>query len=119
MTEISLLQTLQNRAARIVTDSRFDCPGLPFIERLGWQTIVELITSESNIMVFRSLHDLAPKYMCNLFTKASQQSSRNLSNTAADLRLPKKNSENSQKYFDLEVLGPRMVPLLRESYHPP
>ena len=99
VTEINQLQKLQNRAARIVTGSSFDTPGQPLIKRLGWKTIDELIASESNILVFKSLHELAPQYMCNLFTKTSQLTSRNLRNTATDLRLPKKNSKNGQKCF--------------------
>ena len=69
LTEINQLQKLQNRAARIVTGSSFDAPGRPLIKKLGWKTIEELIASESNIMVFKSLHELAPPYMCNLFYK--------------------------------------------------
>ena len=89
------LQNLQSRAARIVTASSFNpAPGLPLINKLGWKTIDELIASDSNIMVFKSLHELAPQYMCNLFTKTPQLTSRNLRNTATDLRLPKKNSKN-------------------------
>ena len=99
VTEINQLQKLQNRVACIVTGSSFDAPGLPLIKNLGWKTIDELIGSESNIMVFKSLHELAPQYMCNLFTKTSQLTSRNLRNTATDLRLPKKNSKNGQKCF--------------------
>ena len=36
MTEISQLQKVQNRAARIVTGSNFDTPGQPLIKGLGW-----------------------------------------------------------------------------------
>ena len=99
VTEINQLQKLQNRAARIVTGSSFDAPGMPLIKKLDWKTIDELIATESNIMVFKSLHELAPQYMCNLFTKISQPTSRKLRNTATDLRLPKKNSKNGQKCF--------------------
>ena len=99
VTEINQLQKLQNRAARIVTGSSFDAPVMPLIKKLGWKTIDELIAMESNIMVFKSLHELAPQYMCNLFTKTSQLTSMNLRNTATDLRLPKKNSKNGQKCF--------------------
>ena len=66
---------------------------------LGWKTIDQLITSETNIMVYKSLHELAPQYMCNLFTRASQLTSRCLRNTLTDLRLPKKNSKTGQKCF--------------------
>ena len=41
----------------------------------------------------------APQYMCNLFTKTPPATSRNLRNTARDLRLPMKNSKNGQKWF--------------------
>ena len=50
-------------------------------------------------MVFKSLNELAPKYMCNLFIRTSQLTSWNLRNSATDLRLPKKNSKNGQKCF--------------------
>ena len=40
-------------------------------------------------MVFKSFRELAPQYMCNLFTKTSQLTSKNLRNTSSDLRLPK------------------------------
>ena len=42
-TEINWLQKLQNRAARIVTNSSFDTPSNKLIEKLGWETINELI----------------------------------------------------------------------------
>ena len=82
-----------------ITGSRYDAPGLPLVKRLGWKSIDELISSESNIMVFKSLHGLAPQYMSNLFTKTSQLTSRNLRNSATDLRVPKKKSANGQKCF--------------------
>ena len=98
-TEINRLQKLQNRAARIITNSSFDTPSRPLIEGSGWKTIEELIGYESKIMVFKSLNELAPRYLCNLFTKNSQCSSRNLRNTETDLRLPKKKSAKGQKCF--------------------
>ena len=99
MTEINQSQKLQIRAARIVAGSRFDTPCQPLIKELGWKTIDQLITNETNIMVYKSLHELAPQYMCNLFTRASQLTSRYLSNRLTDLRLPKKNSKTAQKCF--------------------
>ena len=44
--EINQLQKLQNRAARIVTNSSFHTPSRPLIERLGWRTIEQLISNE-------------------------------------------------------------------------
>ena len=99
VTESSKLQKLQNRAARIVTGSSFNTPYQPLIKEFGWKTIDQLITNATNIMVYKSLHELAPQYMCNLFTRASQLTSRCLRNTLTDLRLPKKSSKTGQKCF--------------------
>ena len=41
-TVINRLKKLQNRAARLITNSSFDAPSRPLIERLGWKTIEEL-----------------------------------------------------------------------------
>ena len=103
-TEINQLQKLQNRAARIVTNSSFDAPSSPLIKSLGWKTIHELILNESQTMVFKSLHGLAcvglaPQSLCSFFTKSSQCSSYSLRNTETDLRLPLKKSSNGQKSF--------------------
>ena len=94
-TEINQLQKLQNRAARIVTNSSFDTPSRPLIARLGWKTI----SCESKTMVFKSLNELAPQYLSSLFKRNSQCSTRCLRNTETDLRVPKKTSANGQKCF--------------------
>ena len=119
LTEINRLQKLQNRAARIITGSRFDSPGLPLVKRLGWKTIDELINSESNIMVFISLHGLALPYMRNLFTKTSQLTLRNLRNSATDLRMPKKKIQQMGRNVSLlEVLNLGMASQPSVSRHP-
>ena len=97
--EINQLQKLQNRAARIVTNSSFDTPSRPLIERLGWRTIEQLISIESKTVVFKSLNELTPQYLSSLFKRNSQCSSRCLQNTETDLRVPKKTSANGQKCF--------------------
>ena len=90
LTELNQLQKLQNRAARIITSSNFDTPSRPLIDQLGWKTIDELVASETKTMVFKSLHELAPQYLCDLFTRNSKSSSYVLRNSETDLRLPKK-----------------------------
>ena len=68
-TEMNQLQKRQHRAARILTNSSFDTPSRLLIDMLGFRTIEQLIADESKIMVFKSLRDLAPPYLCNLFTR--------------------------------------------------
>ena len=102
-TEINRLQKLQNRAARIVTNSSFDTPGNQLIEKLGRKTINELIDIESKTMVFKTLNELAPPYLCSLFRKNSQSTSYRLRNTSTDLRLPKKVQKTARNAFRLGV----------------
>ncbi len=62
VTEIKQLQKLQDRASRIVTGSSSDTPGVPpLTKKVGWRAIYELIASESNFIVFKSLHEVAPQ----------------------------------------------------------
>ena len=49
--EINQLQKLQKRAARIITNSSFDAPSRPLIEKLGWKTVDQLISSEAKTIV--------------------------------------------------------------------
>ena len=97
-TEINRLQKLQNRAARIVTNSSFDTPSNQLIEKLGWKTINELIDIESKTIVFITLNELAPPYLCSLFTTNSQSTYR-LRNTSTDLRLPKRYRKRQEMLF--------------------
>ena len=98
LTEINQLQKLQNRAARIITNSSFDVPSRPLIKGLGWKTVEELAASESKTMVFKCLNELAPQYLCDLFTRNSSCSSYSLRDTGTDLRLPMKTA-NGQRCF--------------------
>ena len=101
-TEINQMVKLKQRAARIITGSHFNALSLPLVKRLGWKTIDELIRNESNIMVLKSLHVLAPQFICNVFTKTSQLTSRDLRNLETDLRIPKIKSTIGQKCFSFQ-----------------
>ena len=46
-TTLRKLQKLQNRAARVVTNSPFDHTSLPLISKLGWLTVKMSMTSNS------------------------------------------------------------------------
>ena len=47
----------------------------PLIESLGWKTAEELIKYETQIMVFKSVNVLAPKYLSDVFNANSKNSS--------------------------------------------
>ena len=90
---------LQNRAARMVTNSPYDASALPLIGSLGWLTSRELIDFETSKMVYKSLNALAPDYLRNVFQKVSEATNRQLRNSKTDLRLPLLKTSTGQKSF--------------------
>ena len=55
-----MLQKLQNRAARIVTNSSYDAPAATLIEELKWPTVHDMIKQETATIVLKSISGLAP-----------------------------------------------------------
>ena len=103
--EIKQLQKLQNYDARIVTNCSYDTPSKKLLEERGWKTIDELIKIESEIMVYKSLNELAPLYLCDFFPKKSTFCSHSFRNTETDLRLPLNRTSNGQNSSLIEVLS--------------
>ena len=98
-TAINELQKLQNRAARIVTNSRYDASAKPIIKKLGWHTVSEIIQMETLSMVYKSINDLAPTYLTKMSSRLSDTCKRELRNTRSDLEIPMRKSANGQKCF--------------------
>ena len=96
---INKLQKLQNRAARIVTNSAYDASALPIIRKLGWPTINELIESETLKIVYKSVNDLAPKYPAEMLVRLSDSSKRELRNNKTNLAVPRRKAAFGQKCF--------------------
>ena len=71
-TALQKLQKLQNRAARIVTNSPYDAHSEPLLQRLGWPTVTQLIELETVKVVYKVLHNEAPDYLNSLFHKLSR-----------------------------------------------
>ena len=93
------LQKLQNRAARIVTNSSYDAPADDLIQQLKWPNIAEIIKRETATIVYKSLNGLAPTYLSNIFSKNSSRRTVKLRNSETDLRIPLYKTSNGQKSF--------------------
>jgi len=61
------LQKLQNRAARVLTFSDYDEDAGYLFELLGWKNRARQHEIEKATMVSKSLHGLAPEYLCSRF----------------------------------------------------
>ena len=99
-TALQKLQKLQNRAARIVTNSPYDAHSEPLLQRLGWPTVTQLIELETVKVVYKVLHNEAPDYLNSLFHKLSDSHCRMLHNSKTDLRIPMFKSSYGQKSFE-------------------
>ena len=105
-TRLQTLQKLQNRAARIVTKSKFDTPAMALIHNLNWPTVSDIIRSETATTMYKSLNGLVPEYLSNLFVKNSTRNVRELRNTETDLSLPLRKTKNGQKAISFH--GPKL-----------
>ena len=86
-TTLQVLHKLQNRAARIVTNSSYDYASA-LIKLLNWPTVADMINIETACMVYKSINDLAPDCLSKMFTKSSACSRQNLKSNATDLQVP-------------------------------
>lgn len=61
------LQKLQNRAARVLTNSGYDTYAEPLIESLGWKRLYRQPDLQKAVVLFKSLNGLAPEYLQSMF----------------------------------------------------
>ena len=110
-TALNKLQRLRNRAAKIATSSLYDAPSQPLLEKLGWQTIRELIDMETATMAYRSINNEAPDYLSTLLERLSQNTIKELRNTKTDLKLPllKHKISNLNLNLKISIQRPQMV----------
>ena len=89
-TRLRALQKLQNRAARIVSNSSYDTSATLLIKNLKRLTVTDMIKSETATMTYKAITGLAPSYLSNLFTKNTDRNiDVNLRNAANDLYIPR------------------------------
>ena len=98
-TRLLTLQKLQNRAARIVTNSSYVAPADELIEKLNWPTISEINKRDTVTMVYKSLNGLVPMYLSNIFSRNSTRDTIYLRNSENDVRVPLFKTANGQKSF--------------------
>ena len=80
-------------------NSGHDASAAPLIQSLGWPTISNLIHKETATLIYKSLNDLAPGYMRNLFARCSESNGHVLRSTDTDLKLPLLKTSAGQKSF--------------------
>ena len=66
-----MLYVASARAARIITKSSFEVSSSPYLDGLGWKNLISNREKHKAILVFKSLRNLAPVYLRQMFCEFS------------------------------------------------
>ena len=67
-----MLQLLQNRVARIITDTSYDSADYPLmLTELGWLNIRQLIMFDLGVFMFHINRGMTPQFVNNMFNNIS------------------------------------------------
>ena len=82
---INAVVKIQKRAARLILDREFDAPSAELFAELNWLIFPERVKFQNAIMMFKSMNNLAPPYIGQLFQHTTEIHSHSLRSTAEDL----------------------------------
>ncbi len=83
---------LQKQAARLILDKDYTTPSSEMFQMLNWCTFPDIILFQQGLLVFKSLNNLTPSYMRNMFEYIKDKSNHNQTLRSASsnkLYLPK------------------------------
>ena len=83
--DLNDLQVLQNRAARLVTDSFARVPRKELFDNVGWMTVRQLIFYHTILTTFRIRQSGEPEYLNDLMTRDNNRGSIIVPNTKLSL----------------------------------
>ena len=86
-------------------NSSYDSSASALIKILNWPTIADIIKVETACMVYKSINDLNPDYLSEIFAKNSTSRRKNLRNTATDLQNRQVGAYNGQRAFSYRRAG--------------
>ena len=65
------VQTLQNRAARVITDDSYDIRSKDILSKLGWKNLEERRISQTEAYVTKALQEKCPENINAMFTPSN------------------------------------------------
>ena len=92
------LQKLQNRDARVITQSPFDTSSNLLFAMLRWEKLSLRHKKQKALIMYKTLNELAPDYLQCLFTER-HVNDYNLRNLEGKLSLPKPNTNYLKRSF--------------------
>ena len=81
------LQKLQNRAAKVITESRYDASANDLFSKLGCDSLSIRRKKHKATLMFKTINELTPPYLHHLFKSCSAE--YNLRNSEKTLYVPK------------------------------
>ena len=78
------LQSLQNRAARALTQSSYDADTSQLIKKLGWDNLENRRQNLKAEMIYNSLNSLTPSYLSSKFIQRSDMVTKKKKNSYSD-----------------------------------
>ena len=99
-------------------NSAYDASAAPLIQSLGWPANCNLIQKETATRMYKSLNELAPEYVRNLFTRCSDSNGRVFRLTDTDLKLPLLKTSAGQKFFSYRGARLRLITISPKNRYP-
>ena len=64
---IDKLKRLQKRASRVITSSGYESRSAETFKKLNWEPISNTVEQREQVMTYKAIHGLAPKYLTDMF----------------------------------------------------
>ena len=88
-TLVDCLQSLQNRAARVITGASYSKHSADIRHELGWLSLSEMRQHHMALMMFKVNHGLRPSYLSDMFEVNTSRLSYDLRSSGMNLIVPK------------------------------
>ena len=93
------LQKLENRAARIITNSSYATPSSSLLCDLGWDTLEQRHVKQLVVTLYNVINGLLPARLRNIFKNSSEIHSHSLRSSVHNLFIPRPLSEAGKCSF--------------------
>ena len=87
------LQVLQNRAARIITNSPYEVRSYKILNKLGWDNLEMRRNKQKSTLMYNIVKSNAPISLKDLFVRSKELHEYDLRSSAVDLKLPLPHTE--------------------------
>ena len=87
------LQVLQNRAARIITNSPYEVRSYKILNKLGWDNLEMRRNKQKSTLMYNIVKGNAPISLKDLFVRSKELHEYDLRSSAVDLKLPLPHTE--------------------------